>query len=126
LEINNNYVKLSLKMVRYKEYVKKMLDENESLFEQFRTVHDKYARDDVKYQAQLNQIGEKVLEVVKEYENRVCANTERSYSQYSANLAEKFQNEIRRVFPMFDFIGVKIKTVRSAPNVSPFKLKKLL
>lgn len=114
-------------MVRYKQYVKKMLDENKELFDQFKIIHDKYTQDDVKFQSELNRIGEKVLSVVKEYENRVCANTERSYSQYSANLAEKFQNEIRRIFPMFDFIGVKISTNKKiADNDNSFTLKKLI
>ena len=114
-------------MVRYKEYVKKMIDENQTLFDKFRIVHDKYYLDQDKYQEELNNIGEKVQEIVKEYENRVCANTERSYSQYSANLAEKFQNEIRSVFPMIDFIGVKVEKSNTARNSEDtFKLKKLL
>ena len=114
-------------MVRYKEYVKKMIRENRTLFDKFQIVHDKYYLDQDKYQEELNIIGEKVQETVKEYENRVCANTERSYSQYSANLAEKFQNEIRSVFPMIDFIGVKVEKSNTARNSEDtFKLKKLL
>lgn len=94
----------------------------------YKYFHDKYAADNEKFQSELNKVGEKVLIVVKEYENRVCANTERSYSQYSANLAEKFQNEIRNIFPMFDFIGVKISAKKTSPALknTPFKLKKLL
>jgi len=114
-------------MVRYKEYVKKMVDENKKLFDEFRIVHDKYSVDSEKFQSELNRIGEKILEVVKEYENRVCANTERSYSQYSANLAEKFQNEVRSVFPMIDFIGIKTSFSKITPKSnSSFVLKKLL
>lgn len=104
-----------------------MLDENPDLFGKFREVHDKYSEDQEMYQSELNQIGEKVLVVIKEYENRVCANTERTYSQYSANLAEKFQNEIRSVFPMIDFVGVKVgKTNTHQNSDTAFKLKKLL
>lgn len=113
-------------MVRYKEYVKKMIEENQGLFDDFQVVHDKYSQDNEKYQSELNRIGEKVKEVIQEYENRVCANTERSYSQYSANLAEKFQNEIRSIFPMIDFIGVKVTTTKTINNPDSFVLKKLL
>jgi t-SNARE complex subunit (syntaxin) len=113
-------------MVRYKEYVKKMIEENQGLFDEFRIIHDKYSQDNEKYQSELNRTGEKVQEVVKEYENRVCANTERSFSQYSANLAEKFQNEIRNIFPMIDFIGVKVTTTRAVKHSDSFVLKKLL
>ncbi len=114
-------------MVRYKEYVKKMIAENQEIFNEFRIIHDRYSIDGERHQAELNRIGEKILEVVKEYENRVCANTERSYSQYSANLAEKFQNEVRSVFPMIDFIGVKSNSMQQkSVSDTIFKLKKLL
>lgn len=113
-------------MVRYKEYVKKMIDENRDLFDEFRVIHDKYSLENEKHQSELNHIGEKVQEVIKEYENRVCANTERSFSQYSANLAEKFQNEIRSIFPMIDFIGVKVTSTRTVKSPDAFVIKKLL
>ncbi len=115
-------------MVRYIEYVKKMIEENQELFSDFRIIHDKYSNESDKYQDEFNRIGEKVQEVVKEYENRVCANTERGiYIHYSGSLAEKFQNEIRRLFPMIDFIGVKsaVKILNHAED-KPFIIKKLL
>jgi len=115
-------------MVRYKEYVKKMLEENKEIFDRFRTIHDKYSANQEKFQEEFNTEGVKVQEVIKDYENRVCANTERGgYSQYSGNLAEKFQNEVRSVFPMIDFIGIKTKNTRpiSAPDMT-FKIKKIL
>ncbi len=115
-------------MVRYKEYVKKMIEENKELFNEFRILHDKYSLNQGMYQAEFNGIGEKVKEVINEYENRVCANTERTYSQYSANLAEKFHNEIRSIFPMIDFIGIKMSSGSGSKPTSgdSFKLKKLL
>lgn len=115
-------------MVRYKEYVKKMIEENPKLFGEFRTLHDKYSNEQEKYQEEYNLIGEKIQEVIKEYENRVCANTERGmYSHYSGNLAEKFQNEIRAVFPMIDFIGIKT-TKRNSDYIKEekFTIKKIL
>lgn len=115
-------------MVRYKEYVKKMIEENPKLFGEFRTLHDKYSNEQENYQDEYNLVGEKIQEVIKEYENRVCANTERGmYSHYSGNLAEKFQNEIRAVFPMIDFIGIKT-TKRNSDYIKDekFTIKKLL
>jgi len=115
-------------MVRYKEYIKKMLEENEKLFDEFRIVHTNYSQNQEKYQAEFNDIGEKVLVVIKEYENRVCANTERGlYNRYSGNLAEKFQNEIREIFPMIDFIGLKTGNIKSpVSHEDTFTIKKLL
>ena len=115
-------------MTRYKDYFKKMLDENANLFKEFQIVHDKYTNNQKKYQDDLNRVGEKVRDVIKEYESRVCANTERGmYSSYSGNLAEKFQNEVRKVYPMIDFIGIKndrINETKIKRNV--FQIKKLL
>lgn len=128
LEKEHGNVKISLIMVRYKEYVKKMLDENQKLFEEFRHIHDKYSIDQEIWQEEYNLKGEKILEIIKGYENRVCANTERGmYTHYSGNLAEKFQNEVRSVFPMIDFIGVKTGFSKINPKINTtFVLKKLL
>ena len=105
-----------------------MLEENKNLFDEFRIIHNNYFQNQEKYQVEFNTIGEKVLIVIKEYENRVCANTERGmYNKYSGNLAEKFQNEIREIFPMIDFIGLKTGNVRSTPKSEAlFSIKKLL
>jgi hypothetical protein len=105
-----------------------MLDENQKLFDEFRMVHNNYFQNQEKYQQEFNDIGSKVLTIIKEYENRVCANTERGmYNKYSGNLAEKFQNEIREVFPMIDFIGLKMGNIKSPTKTKEaFTIKKLL
>jgi sugar-specific transcriptional regulator TrmB len=115
-------------MVRYKEYIKKMLEENQKLFDEFREVHDRYIQNQEKYQEDFNSIGERIIPIIKEYENRVCANTERGvYNKYSGNLAEKFQNEIREIFPMIDFVGLKTNNLKPPPKrEDSFTIKKLL
>jgi sugar-specific transcriptional regulator TrmB len=95
-------------MTRYKDYFDKMLSENKDLFDEFSRLHDRYALNKSALQEEFNKIGQKVLEIVHEYENRLCANTERGiYSNFSATLAEKFQNEVRQAFPLIDHIGLK-------------------
>ncbi|OGM11030.1 hypothetical protein A2Z22_04165 [Candidatus Woesebacteria bacterium RBG_16_34_12] len=97
-------------MTKYRQYFQKMLSDNQEIFASFRLLHDNYALDQEKWQEEFNLKGEKILEIVREYENRLCANTERGmYNKFSANLAEKFQNEVRKHFPMIDYIGVKTK-----------------
>lgn len=92
-----------------------MLDDNKALFDEFRKLHSDYTVSPDSLQEKFNLEGEKVLEVVREYERRLCANQERGmYTKFSANLAEKFQNEVRNEFPMIDHIGLisqKTKTV---------------
>jgi len=94
-------------VVKYKEYFQKMLADNKSVFDSFRKLHDKYALNPDLHQKELNKKGEKVLMLVREYENKLCANTERGvYSKFSTQLAEKFQNEVHTHFPMVVSIGL--------------------
>jgi len=108
-------------MQRYKEYVLKMIEDNKSAFEDFRELHDKYTLDQDRWQEEFNVEGEKILEIVREYENRLCANQERGmYNKFSVNLAEKFQNEVRKFFPLIDHVGI---ITTKAPN--NFFIKKI-
>lgn len=109
-------------MVKYKEYVQKMLSENKEIFAVFKQLHDEYALNQDDLQERFNAEGKKVIEIVREYENRLCSNTERGmYNQFSAGLAQKFQDEVRRHFPMIDYIGLKVEK-----SVAPsFKIKKI-
>ncbi len=95
-------------MVKYKEYFQKMFSENRKIFDKFREIHDRYALNSNGLQNEFNIQGEKILEIIREYENRLCANTERGmYNKFSTGLAQKFQDEIRKQFPMIDHIGLK-------------------
>ena len=94
---------------KYKVYVQKMIDENKNVFDEFKIVHDKYGLDEDKWQDEFNKKGKRVQELTREYEDNLCRNTERGkYSSYSSNLAEKFQGEVRRLFPMYNHIGIKV------------------
>ena len=94
-------------MTKYKEYVLKMLEENKEVFDDFRKIHDAYSLNPDSLQEKFNKEGKKILEITHEYENRLCANTERGmYNKFSQGLAEKFQNEVRKFFPKIDYIGL--------------------
>lgn len=94
-------------MTKYKKYVEKMLDENKKIFVSFKKLHAEYALNPDSLQDKFNREGEKVLTIVREYEDRLCRNTEAGiYSRYSGNLAEKFKNEVIKLFPMIDHIGL--------------------
>lgn len=110
---------------RYKEYVEKMISENKELFDKFKALHDKYGLDEEKYQEEFNALGKKALEVVHEYENRVCANTERGmYNKFSGGLAEKFQNEVKKHFPLIDHVGLIVETPQPTKK-RVFAIKKI-
>jgi hypothetical protein len=100
-------------VTKYKEYVQKMLSENKELFDEFRKLHDDYALNPNHLQDKFNKEGSKILEIIHEYENRLCANTERGiYNKYSGNLAEKFQDEVRTLFPMIDHVGIRTFNIK--------------
>jgi len=112
-------------MTKYRQYLLKMLNDNKRLFEDFKKIHDEYSLNPEALQKEFNEQGEKVLEVIREYENRLCANTERGmYNKFSTQLADKFQNEVRTHFPMIDHIGLKVDSSDQSSQ-SDFFLRKI-
>ena len=103
-------------MPKYRDYVRKMFNAHPTEFEEFSAIHSKYTLDQAKHQQEFNKIGAKIQDIIREWENRLCGHSEKGqFGKFSANLAEKFQAEIKAFFPMIDFIGVEI----TAPAISP-------
>ncbi len=97
-----------------------MLDENQTLFADFKEIHDRYSLNGEKWQERFNQKGKEVLKIIHEYENRLCHHSEGGqYAKFAGNLAEKFQALVRTAFPMIDHIGIISK---KEPD---FNLKKI-
>lgn len=85
-----------------------MLSKNKELFIMFKIVHDQYAQDPKTYRSEFNRLGEQVVPIIREYENLVCGKSENSgYGKFSAKLAEKFQAEVKKNYPLIDFVGIK-------------------
>jgi hypothetical protein len=115
-------------MPRYKEYVVKMIEENKDIFDEFKILHDRYEQDQENLQEEYNAKGAKITDLVRDYENRLCANTERgAFVKFSGNLAEKFHEELRKVFPMIDHIGLIVTKapVKTVDLDQEFSLKKI-
>jgi hypothetical protein len=109
---------------KFKQYYEKMVSENKHIFDKFTQLHFEYSIDQEKLQKKFNLEGKRMQEIIREYENRLCANTERGiYNKFSTNLAEKFQNEVRKHFPLIDHIGVKTKS--PIAKKAAFSLKKI-
>lgn len=96
-------------MTKYKQYFQEMLADQKRVFDDFKKIHDKFALDRVKYQDEFNRQGEAVMEIIHDWEKRLCARMEGSKNGvYSATLSEKFKEEIKKIFPKIDLIGVKL------------------
>jgi chromatin segregation and condensation protein Rec8/ScpA/Scc1 (kleisin family) len=94
---------------KYLETFKEMVSKYEKEFDDFQELHDKYETDPKKWQEEFNKEGAKIMDIVRDYENRLCGKMENTMNAtYSANLAEKFRSEIKRYLPKLDMIGVVI------------------
>ena len=74
---------------------------NQLLMEQFAALK----MEDPKF----NEIGKQVLKIVEDAERKLCGKMEGGkYGTYSANLAEKFRDHVRKSLKYIDFVGVEI------------------
>jgi len=99
-------------MTKYREYIQRMMENNQEAFDKFRFIHDQYClmADKDSLQDRYNEEGAKILEIIEEWEQRLCSQSEKAgYGSYSGSLAEKFHEEIKRVFPMIDYIGLIVE-----------------
>ncbi|KKS94689.1 MAG: hypothetical protein UW68_C0010G0011 [Candidatus Collierbacteria bacterium GW2011_GWB1_44_6] len=94
---------------KFKQIFEEMVSKYEKEFDTFQELHDKYEKDPKNWQDEFNSEGAKIMEIVHTYEDRLCGHMENTQnSTYSANLAEKFRNEIKRYLPKLDMIGVTV------------------
>ena len=97
-------------MTKYKEYFQRMIDTNKGAFDEFKKIHALYDLDQDKWQENFNKEGERIMKIVKEWEDRLCKQSEKAgYSNYTGILAEKFQSEVKKEFPLIDHVGLIIK-----------------
>lgn len=94
-----------------------MCEENKDAFDKFKRLHGDYSTDEEKYQEEFNLEGERILKIVHEWEDKLCSQSEKAgFGNYTGNLAEKFQAEVKTAFPLIDHVGIIVK---------PFSLKKI-
>lgn len=95
-----------------------MLKKHQELFKSFEEVHAQYALDPDMWQEQFNTEGEAVLEVIRDYEDRLCSRSQGSgYASFTPKLAEKFREAVSDRFPMIDRVGIKKAAVNGPPQV---------
>jgi hypothetical protein len=93
-------------MPKYQHYFQEMVEYNSDLFNSFTDLSGNYASSPSEYQEALNDPGEKVLRIIRRYENMLCGKSENSgYGKYSTNLSEKFWGLVRDQFPHIDDVG---------------------
>ncbi len=85
-----------------------MSDQNAELFARFEPIHQGYKTDRKAWSKQFHEVGKEVVEVIREWEHRLCNGMERGHNAvYSAKLAEKFWGEVKLRFSHIELVGVK-------------------
>lgn len=87
-----------------------MVETNKEAFDEFGKIHALYDLDQDKWQERFNNEGEKIVKLIKEWENKLCKQSEKAgYGNYTGTLSEKFQFEVKKEFPLIDHVGLIIK-----------------
>lgn len=104
-----------------------MLTNEKDLFDSFTKLHMQYSLDQDNMQDEFNKKGTKVVEVIREWENKLCSTSDKAgYGSYTSNLSEKFWSEIRKIYPLIDYVGVIVKDKKvKDPSISSFKINKI-
>lgn len=107
-------------MTKFKEYYDRMVKENKEAFDNFAKLHMEYGMDQDKFQEDFNKKGEEILKIVHLWEDKLCSQSEKAgYGNYTGNLAEKFQAEVKNHFPLIDHVGIIV----TGPAFSLKKIK---
>lgn len=90
-------------MAKFAKMFQKMTEDNSYLFEEFKTIHDKFVQSPKEHETLFHEKGQKILRIIRQYENALCAKSENSgYKNFSTNLSEKFWEEVRAYLPKID------------------------
>lgn len=102
-----NYIK---QMTKYREYFERMITNEKEKFDSFTKLHMQYSLDQDTLQAKFNEEGTKIVTIIREWENKLCSTSDKAgYGGYTSNLSEKFWGEVRKSFPLIDYVGVIVK-----------------
>lgn len=94
-------------MTKHELYYQKMIDENPDLFADFQDIHDNYVLNPQTWQLKFNEAGAGVVAVIRDWEKRLCRESEGGqFGKFSAQLADKFWNLVRKDFTKIDFVGI--------------------
>lgn len=105
-------------MTKFKEFYERMIQNNKELFDRFIKLHREYSIDQDNLQEKFNKEGAEVVTVIREWEGKLCSTSERAgYGSYTSNLSEKFWEEVRKNFPLIDYVGIIVKKKEETKKV---------
>ena len=116
-------------MTKYREYFERMITSEKEAFDAFTKLHMQYSMNQDELQEKFNEEGTKVVTIIRDWENKLCSTSDKAgYGGYTSNLSEKFWSEVRKSYPLIDYVGVIVK--KSTPKVNAevkdsFSIKKI-
>jgi hypothetical protein len=100
-------------MSKYRDYFNQMFELHKEPFQTFMLLCQDYMADRATYSEEFNRQGKEIKAIVTEWEQKLCGRMERGKnSVYSANVADKFWDEVRKYFPCIDEVGIKVSKVK--------------
>ena len=94
---------------KFEKFYQLMSEQNEELFQRFQPIHDQFLTDRSN-EAEFHRVGRDVLDVIRDWERRLCSGMERGqYAGYSSKLSEKFWQKIKERFALIEEVGVITK-----------------
>ena len=86
-----------------------MEEQNQALFDRFQIIHDQFLLDRSN-QTEFHEVGREVLDVIRDWERRLCSGMERGqFAGYSAKLSEKFWQKVKSRFSLIEEVGLVSK-----------------
>ena len=88
-----------------------MLTNEKDKFDKFIKLHMQYSMDQDGLQERFNKEGGEIVTIIREWETKLCSTSEKAgYGGYTSKLSEKFWEEVRKSFPLIDYVGVIVKS----------------
>jgi rubrerythrin len=98
-------------MTKYREYFERMITNEKEKFDKFTKLHMQFSLDQDGLQEKFNTEGTEIVTIIREWESKLCSTSEKAgYGGYTSNLSEKFWQEVRKSFPLIDYVGVIVKS----------------
>ncbi|EKD64125.1 MAG: hypothetical protein ACD_51C00067G0002 [uncultured bacterium] len=95
---------------KYKKYVSEMFDRNREKMMKFMLLNQDYGQNKKGLKEEFDREGKEIQVIVEEWLERLCKQMEKGKnSAYSAKLADKFLEELRKYFPYYNDIGIIIR-----------------
>lgn len=103
-------------MTKYREYFERMITNEKAAFDSFTKLHMQYSLDQDGLQEKFNEEGEKIVAIIREWENKLCSTSDKAgYGGYTSNLSEKFWQEVKKIYPLIDHVGIIVKKKTTTP-----------